>query len=259
MALAAGVDIGSLTAKAVVIDSVTGEILGDALAPTGHQPPVAGEQVLRQALQEADVSIDDVDRVVATGYGRVSMPEADQRFTEISCLAAGIHHLLPEVRTAVDIGGQDSKVITLDETGCAEGFALNDRCAAGTGRFLEVMAEALGVEIAQLGRLSLRAEQPAQFSSTCTVFAESELVGMLVEGRSRENIAAGLSGVVAHQVVVLMSQLRYQQPIAVVGGVAQNEGVRAALEELLETDVRVPDQPQMVCALGAALMGIRIL
>ncbi|MCK4323402.1 MAG: 2-hydroxyglutaryl-CoA dehydratase [Armatimonadetes bacterium] len=259
MGITAGVDIGSLTAKAVVVDSVTHEILGDALAPTGHQPPVAGEHVLRQALQEADVSLDNIDRLVATGYGRASIKAADQRFTEISCLAAGIHHLLPEVRTAVDIGGQDSKVITLDEAGCAEGFALNDRCAAGTGRFLEVMAEALGVEIAQLGRLSLRAEQPAQFSSTCTVFAESELVGMLAEGKSRDNIAAGLSGVVAHQVVVLMSQLRYQPPFALVGGVAKNQGVRAALEELLETDVRVPDQPQMVCALGAALMGVRML
>jgi len=259
MALVAGVDIGSLTAKAVVVDSATHEILGEALAPTGHRPPVAGEQVLRQALQEADVSFDNIDRLVATGYGRASIQAADQRFTEISCLAAGIHHLLPEVRTAVDIGGQDSKVITLDEVGCAEGFALNDRCAAGTGRFLEVMAEALGVEITELGRLSLRAEQPAQFSSTCTVFAESELVGMLAEGKSRENIAAGLSGVVAHQVAVLMSQLRYRSPFALVGGVAQNQGVRAALEELLETDVRVPDQPQIVCALGAALMGVRTL
>jgi len=228
MALAAGVDIGSLTAKAVVIDSMTHEILGDALALTGHRPPVAGEQVLRQALQEAEVSLDKVDRLVATGYGRASIQAADQRFTEISCLAEGIHHLLPEVRTAVDIGGQDSKVITLDEAGNAGGFALNDRCAAGTGRFLEVMAEALGVEIAQLGRLSLWAKQPAQFSSTCTVFAESELVGMLAEGKSRKNIAAGLSRLVAHQVAVLMSQLRYRPPFAFVGGVAKNQGVPAA-------------------------------
>jgi len=259
MAITVGVDIGSLTAKAVVVDSATDEILGDALAPTGHQPPVAGEQVLRQALEEAEVSLDSVDRLVATGYGRASVQAADQRFTEISCLAAGIHHLLPEVRTAVDIGGQDSKVISLDEAGHAEGFALNDRCAAGTGRFLEVMAEALGVEIGELGRLSLQADKPAQFSSTCTVFAESELVGMLAEGRSRESIAAGLNGVVAHQVAALMSQLRYRPPFALVGGVAKNQGVRAGLEELLETDVRVPDQPQMVCALGAALMGIRML
>ncbi len=259
MAFVAGVDIGSLTAKAVVVDSATHEILGDALAPTGHRPPAAGEQVLRQALQQADVSIDNIDTLVATGYGRASIKAADQRFTEISCLATGIHHLLPEVRTAVDIGGQDSKVITLDEAGCAEGFALNDRCAAGTGRFLEVMAEALGVEIAQLGRLSLQAKRPAQFSSTCTVFAESELVGMLAEGESRENIAAGLSRLVAHQVAALMSQLRYRAPFAFVGGVAKNQGVHAAVEKLLETDVRVPDQPQMVCALGAALMGIRML
>lgn len=257
--LVAGVDIGSLTAKAVIVDSATHEILGYALAPTGHLAATAGEHILRQALQEADVSIDNIDRLVTTGYGRASMRATDKRFTEISCLAAGIHHLLPEVRTAVDIGGQDSKVITLDEAGCAEGFALNDRCAAGTGRFLEVMAKALGVEIAQLGRLSIQAEHPAQFSSTCTVFAESELVGMLAEGRSRESIAAGLSRVVAHQVAALMSQLPYRSPFAFVGGVAKNEGVRAAIEELLQTDVRVPDQPQMVCALGAALMGIRTL
>jgi len=259
MALVAGVDIGSLTAKAVIVESVTDEILGDALAPTGHRPPAAGKQVLRQALEEAEVSLDSIARLVATGYGRVSMPEADRQLTEISCLVAGIHYLLPEVRTAVDIGGQDSKVITLDEAGYAESFVLNDRCAAGTGRFLEVMAEALGVEIAQLGRLSLQADKPAQFSSTCTVFAESELVGMLAEEKSRKSIAAGLSRVVAYQVAVLLGQVRYQAPIALVGGVAKNEGVRAALEELLEMDVRVPDQPQMVCALGAALMGIRML
>ncbi len=256
MTLTAGVDIGSLTAKAVILSAEDSRVLGSIVAPTGWQSAQAGADVLARALQQASIERTDIDRVVATGYGRVSLEDADERLTEISCLARGIHHLLPEVRTAIDIGGQDSKVITLDETGNAGDFALNDRCAAGTGRFLEVLARVLGVEVSDLGKLSLKADRPAQFSSVCTVFAESELVGMLSAGESRENIAAGLSRIIAHQVGTLLGQVRYQPPVALVGGVAQNEGVGTALEELLGVTVDVPEQPQTVCALGAALWAI---
>ncbi len=258
MGLTAGVDIGSLTAKAVIVDVANTEILASVIAPTGWQPAEAGAEVLAQALHEAGIKRTDLDNVVATGYGRISLPEADAQLTEISCLGRCIQHLLPEVRTAIDIGGQDSKVITLDEAGVAGDFALNDRCAAGTGRFLEVMAAALGVEISDLGKLSLKSDCPALFSSVCTVFAESELVGMVAAGESRENIAAGLSRIIAHQIGTLLGQVRYQPPVALVGGVAQNEGVRAALDELLGVSVAVPEQPQAVCALGAALWAIQM-
>ncbi len=253
MTLTAGVDVGSIMAKAVILNVEDSRVLGSVVAPTGWQPARAGREVLLGALQQAGLKRADIDRIVATGYGRVALEDADERLTEISCLARGIHQILPEVRTAIDIGGQDSKVITLDEGGNAGDFALNDRCAAGTGRFLEVMAQALGIEISKLGKLSLKADRPAQFSSVCTVFAESELVGMLATGESRENIAAGLSRIIAHQVGTLLGQVRYQPPVALVGGVAQNEGVHTALGELLGVTVRVPTQPQTVCALGAAL------
>ena len=259
MGFTAGVDIGSLTAKAVIVDAANSEVLASVIALSGWQPAQVGAEVLAQALQEADLKRTDLDQVVATGYGRISLPDGDAQLTEISCLARGIQHLLPEVRTAVDIGGQDSKVITLDEAGVAGDFALNDRCAAGTGRFLEVMAAALGVEISDLGKLSLKSDCPARFSSVCTVFAESELVGMTAAGEPRQNIAAGLSRVIAHQIGTLLGQVRYQPPVALVGGVALNEGVRTALEELLEVPVAVPEQPQMVCALGAALWATQMM
>ena len=259
MTLTAGVDIGSLMAKAVIVDAANTEVLASVVQPTGWQPAQAGAEVLAWALQQASIERPDLDRVVATGYGRVSLADADERLTEISCLARGIHHLLPEVRTAIDIGGQDSKIITLDEAGNAGDFALNDRCAAGTGRFLEVMADALGIEISDLGKLSLKADHPARFSSVCTVFAESEVVGLLAAGESRENIAAGLSGVIAHQIGVLLGQVQLQPPVALVGGVAQNRGVCVALEKLLALPMHVPDQPQTVCALGAALWAMETM
>ena len=259
MTLTAGVDVGSIMAKAVILNVEDSRVLGSVVAPTGWQPARAGREVLLGALQQAGLKRADIDRVVATGYGRVSLEEADDRLTEISCLARGIHHLLPEVRTAIDIGGQDSKIITLDEAGNAGDFALNDRCAAGTGRFLDVMADVLGIELSDLGKLSLKADHPARFSSVCTVFAESEVVGLLAAGESRENIAAGLSGVIAHQIGVLLGQVQLRPPVALVGGVAQNRGVCVELEKLLEMPVHVPDRPQIVCALGASLWAMETM
>ena len=259
MSLVAGVDIGSLAAKAVIIEAGSNRILARVVQPTGWQPAEAGSQVLAQALEGASVARGQLARIVATGYGRVALAEADERLTEISCLARGVRHLLPDVQTAVDVGGQDSKVVVLDKQGYTADFALNDRCAAGTGRFLEVMARALGVELSSLGKLSLNARRPVDFSSTCTVFVESELVGIAAAGESRENMAAGLCRVIARQVALLLGQVRYEPPLALVGGVARNEGVRAALEDLLDMPVVVPAEPQTVCALGAALWGTEMI
>ena len=256
--LTAGVDIGSLTTKAVILRAADSEVLGSALQPTGWRPKQAGCQVLAQALEQAELARADLDTVVATGYGRVSLPEADTTVTEVSCQARGIHLLLPQVRTIVDIGGQDSKVIVIDEQGQIQDFALNDRCAAGTGRFLEVMAAALEVEVAQLGELATQAAQPAKISSTCTVFAESEVVGLLAAGESPENMAAGLCRAIAQRVASLMQQAHWEPPVSLVGGVAYNEGVRQAIAQLLETTVSVPDRPQLTCAYGAAAWGAQV-
>lgn len=258
MMLTAGVDIGSLTAKAVIVEARDGEILASALRPTGWRPEQSGQQVLAKALEAAGLVYANLDTVVATGYGRVSLADADLTVTEVTCQARGTHSLLPEVRTVVDVGGQDSKVISIDEQGQIQDFALNDRCAAGTGRFLEVMAGALEVSVEQLGDLAGQAQHPVKFSSVCTVFAESELIGMLAAGVPREDIAAGLCQATAQRIAALMGQIRYQPPVALVGGVAYNTGVWQALAHLLDAPVIVPDNPQLTCAYGAAVWGAEL-
>lgn len=250
----AGVDVGSLTAKAVVYDPVAKMVVGKALLTMAHAPALAGQMVLARALTEAGLTESDVRATTATGYGRIALPFATHRITEISCHARGVHYLLPDVRTVVDIGGQDSKVTRLDEAGRALDFEMNDRCAAGTGRFLEVMATALGEDLAGLSRLALNSQHPAPLSSTCTVFAESEVIGLLAQEADRADIAAGLCRAVAQRVGAMVQRLGLETPVALTGGVALNAGVRQALESVLGTAVAVPPDPQLTGALGAALL-----
>lgn len=249
-----GVDVGSLTAKAVVYDSLTGRVCGQALQRTEYNSEVAGREVLQTALEQAGLQFEDLSALTATGYGRVVLEFATYRLTEITCHARGVHHLLPEVRTVIDIGGQDSKVTRLDEQGRPLDFEMNDRCAAGTGRFLEVMAGALGVDLAGLAALALTAHEPVTLSSTCTVFAESEVVGLLAHGRDRAEVAAGLCGAVAQRVVAMARRTGIEHPVAFTGGVALNAGVRRALSDLLGEVVVMPAEPQLTGALGAALL-----
>ena len=252
--ITAGIDVGSLTAKAVIFDHSAGRVLGCALLSLTHDPAQAGVIALRQALAAAGVSACELAASTATGYGRIAMAEATYRITEITCHARGVHYLLPAVRTVVDVGGQDSKVTRLDEEGHALDFEMNDRCAAGTGRFLEVMAGALGVDLPGLAELALASATPAPLSSTCTVFAESEVVGLLALGCSRENVAAGLCRAVAQRVAAMVQRLGLEPEVAFTGGVALNAGVRQALSEVLSAPVSVPPDPQLTGALGAALL-----
>jgi predicted CoA-substrate-specific enzyme activase len=249
-----GVDVGSLTAKAVVFDHAAGRVCGQALQRTEYNSEVAGREVLQAALRQAGLHFDDLAALTATGYGRVALEFATYRLTEITCHARGVHHLLPEVRTVIDIGGQDSKVTRLDEQGRPLDFEMNDRCAAGTGRFLEVMAGALGVDLAGLAELALAAHEPVTLSSTCTVFAESEVVGLLAHGRDRAEVAAGLCCAVAQRVVAMARRTGIEHPVAFTGGVALNDGVRRALNDLLGEAVVIPTEPQLTGALGAALL-----
>jgi len=250
----AGIDVGSLTAKAIVFDCEGCRISGMSLVRLTHDPAQAGRMALDEALAQAGVSEGDLAATTATGYGRIALPFATYRITEISCHARGVHHLLPQVRTVIDVGGQDSKVTRLDEDGRALDFEMNDRCAAGTGRFLEVMAKALGVDLAGLAALALASQTPATLSSTCTVFAESEVVGLLAQGRSCEDLAAGLCQSVARRVMAMVQRLGLQPDVAFTGGVALNEGVRVALAEVLGAKIIVPPDPQLTGALGAALL-----
>ncbi|MFO7947798.1 MAG: acyl-CoA dehydratase activase [Armatimonadota bacterium] len=250
----AGIDVGSLTAKAVIMEYETRRVIGSHLMPTGHDPSRSGLRVLSGALDAAGICADDIHASVGTGYGRVAIEGVDWRITEISCHARGAWHIEPGTKTVIDIGGQDAKVIRVDDRGNALDFQMNDRCAAGTGRFFEIMADAMEIDLADFGDLAVSSDSPAELSSTCTVFAESEVVGLLAEGRALSDIAAGLCDAVARRIVAMANRLDIEPPLVLCGGVARNRGVREALQRHLGTRVVVPDVPQLVGALGAAVL-----
>ncbi|MFA5788248.1 MAG: acyl-CoA dehydratase activase, partial [Actinomycetota bacterium] len=226
--LRAGVDIGSLTAKAVVLegDGSDGDrVVSKAVVFTGYDSAGAGWKALAEALEPLGVSRDGLARVVSTGYGRRKLEGADASFTEILCHGRGARFLNPETRTVIDIGGQDSKVIALGPEGKVSNFAMNEKCAAGTGRFLEVMARALEVDLKDFGPLGLAAGDRARISSTCTVFAESEVVSHVAAGRAREEIVAGIHDAIAGRVAALARRVGVREVVMMTGGVALNVGV----------------------------------
>jgi (R)-2-hydroxyacyl-CoA dehydratese activating ATPase len=246
-----GVDIGSLAAKAVLFD---GEIRAAVVVPTGWQPKSAGETVFREVVSQAGYCPSDVSYVVGTGYGRVCLAFADEAVTEITCHARGAAYTVPGTQLVIDIGGQDSKVIRVGSRGNVEDFAMNDKCAAGTGRFLEVMAAALGMDVDEMGKIALDAE-PASISSMCTVFAESEVVSLLAAGTGKESIVAGLHRAIGERVATLAGRMLPVEKITFTGGVAKNLGVRKSLEKVLGVPLQLPFNPQIIGALGAALVG----
>ena len=248
----AGVDIGSLTAKTVILDE--GEVIGKSLVMTGHNSRIAGRKALDLGLKDARVEERDLERLIATGYGRLSADFASENITEITCHARGAHAMHPEARTVIDLGGQDSKAIAINENGRVVDFVMNDKCAAGTGRFLEVMAGALEVELDDLGAISLESESPAPVSSACTVFAESEVVSRVAEGVSKVDIIAGIHQAIASRIYAMVVRIPVKERIIITGGVARNIGVVSALEKRFETDIIVPAMPQHIGALGAALI-----
>jgi predicted CoA-substrate-specific enzyme activase len=195
-----------------------------------------------------------VDRIVATGYGRKLVDFAHRSVTEITCHAAGVYFQNPAIRSVVDIGGQDSKAIALDGQGGVHDFAMNDKCAAGTGRFLEVMATALELELDAFGRLSLESDRPAVISSLCTVFAESEVISLIAKGERRENIIAGIHNAIAARVAAMANRIGLAAPVMMTGGVAQNKGVVRALAQRLGHELEISALAQVNGALGAALM-----
>jgi len=245
-----GIDIGSISAKAAAI--ADGRLLGSKVILTGYNARQAGMSVFEGLLKELAIDRDAVDRIVATGYGRNSVDFADQAVTEITCHAAGAHFQDPEVRAVIDIGGQDSKAIALGPNGRVTDFAMNDKCAAGTGRFLEVMARALEVDLDAFGEMSLQADEPAKISSLCTVFAESEVISLIAKGARRANIIAGIHASIGARVVAMANRLKLQAPVMMTGGVAHNIGVVKALEDKLGLPVQVSTHAQVNGAIGAA-------
>lgn len=247
----AGVDIGSTMTKVVILGSDRELSL---IGPTGPEHRKLANRVMESALLQAGISMTELSYIVATGYGRINVPFADRQVTEITCHAKGLFHLLPTARTVIDIGGQDAKAIRI-ENGKVVDFAMNDKCAAGTGRFLEIMAETLGVPLDKLGEISMSADKPAVLGNMCTVFADQEAASLLAAGESVPNLIAGMHQAIAGRISALAQKLKIQPDIAVTGGGAKNTGLVKALEARFGVRLLVPKEPLITGALGAALIG----
>jgi predicted CoA-substrate-specific enzyme activase len=249
----AGIDIGSLCTKAVILNG-DGRMVSYSILRSGAVYRGAGETAINDAMREAGIGPGDLAFVISTGYGRSKAPIADTQITEISCHARGASHAFPESRAVIDIGGQDSKAIEVNEKGQAVKFAMNDKCAAGTGRFLEVMAQSLDVDLEEMSELAFNSDKEIEISSICTVFAESEVISLFAEGAAKEDIAAGIYRSIARRVTGLAGQIGRKGNITMTGGVAKSRGMVRALEKSLGAELLLPEEPQIMGALGAALI-----
>ena len=246
-----GIDIGSATSKCVLLrdgkDIIASSIVNGGIGTEGS------EEARSMVMTQRGIGPEDIDYVVATGYGRSLYEQADAQISELSCHAIGAHAIFPDVRTVIDIGGQDVKVMALDEHGRMKDFLMNDKCAAGTGRFLEVMANVLRMRVDELEVCAARAEKPAAISNTCTVFAESEVISQLANGVSGDDLVAGICDSVARKVSGLAKRIGIVPRLCMSGGVAQNAGVRLALEAQLGEPILFSDKAQLFGAIGAAI------
>jgi predicted CoA-substrate-specific enzyme activase len=252
--MVAGCDVGSLTAKAVIMND--GEMIASAVERAGTRPKDSAERVLDMALTMAGLTRSDIDFAVGTGYGKDQIPFVNQSESEISCHAKGAWWQMPSARMVIDIGGQDAKAIRMDDSGGIVRYVYNDKCASGTGRFLEIMAEALGVHLEDMGRLSGESTEKLTISNQCVIFAETEVVSLINERKKPQDIARALHKALASRVASLAKSIGLDQDIVMTGGVAKNSGVFNALSEGLGLPVkRLPAMdPQINGALGAALI-----
>lgn len=259
MNLFAGVDIGSTTSKCILIDE-NKDVKVFYKDYTEFDRNESGEKVLRGALEEIGAKLEDVKYIVSTGYGRKAFLKADLSIPEIIAHGTGTHAADPTARTIIDIGGQDSKVIELDEFGTVTKFEMNDKCAAGTGRFFEVLTHRLlGIEMDQLSDVMLQSTDPCAVSSMCTIFAESEIISYLSQKVPVPDVAAGTGRSIAKRVLAMgrSAQIAYEEPIVFSGGVANNEAITKMFSELLGKPVKALNLPQSTAALGAALRALR--
>ena len=252
MQIYAGIDAGSRTIKIVLMDA-DGRVAASSLRDQGVEVVALTEKLLDGLLERAGLKRSDLKRVVATGYARNAITSADTTITEITCHAAGVLRQTPQARTIVEIGGQDSKVIHLDDSGHVRDFAMNDRCAAGTGRFLEVVADKLEVPLTDLGELAGGSTSPSAISSMCVVFAETEIIGLLAAGEQRANIVAGVQHAITSRVAAMIGP-NARGPIIFTGGVAMVPGMDRALADSLGAEIQIADEPQMTGAMGAAIL-----
>lgn len=251
-----GLDIGSSMTKVVIIDQ-SEEVVVRNTVPTGAEHSLLARQVLDETLALAGLAIDQLSYVMATGYGRINVPFADRQMSEISCQAAGIQSIFPEAKTVIDIGGQDAKGLRL-EGGRLVDFVMNDKCAAGTGRFLEVLADSLDLGLGEFGELSLQAQGIAPINNFCTVFARDEITARLADGAPINDIIAGVHEAIAKRVVNMVKKIKIAPEVVFTAGLSTNKGMVAAIEKHAGYPVSVPPHPFNTVALGAALLGKRV-
>jgi len=251
--IVAGCDVGSLTGKAVILKD--GKILSYSIVPTTPKPEITSRNAMEEALKRSNLSLDDLDYVIGTGYGRVKIPFANSQITELTCHGKGAHYFIPSIRTIIDVGGQDCKVIKVDSKGKILDFAMNDKCAAGTGRFLEVMAKTLELKLEELGPISLKSKNQAKITAQCSVFAETEVVSLMADGVEVSDIVAGIHDAVASRIMSLVYRVGLEEDLTITGGVAKNVGVVTYLEKRLGvSSKKLPEDPQIIGAFGAALL-----
>ncbi|MFQ5751150.1 MAG: acyl-CoA dehydratase activase [bacterium] len=255
MSYAAGVDVGSTQTKAIILNEAK-EIVGRSLIDTGAHVSLAAEKAYRKALEATDLGEQEVEYVVGTGYGRYKVTFGNKQVTEISCHGRGSVHMFPATRTVLDMGGQDSKAIRVRAEGEIIDFCMNDKCAAGTGRFLGAASVALDIPLSDLGPTALRAEKPVRISTTCTVFAESEVLSWLGKGKKVEDILWGVHQSIAARSIGLLRRVGIEEEITFTGGVALNTGMIRALEEGLGKKLNVSEESHFMGALGAALFAL---
>lgn len=253
----AGIDIGSMTTKVVIISDEK-KIVGSAILPTGFSASKSAQEAIDQAKKNASIKNGAISRMVATGYGRNLVTEADEKITEITCHTRGAFERIGSALTLIDIGGQDSKAISITSSGKVDKFIMNERCAAGTGRFLEVMARALETDLENMSVMANNAPSRSQINSLCTVFAETEVIGLIARGANRDEIANGLCWSVAERLAGMAKKVGINDLVYVSGGVAYNNAVVSAISKQLGKDARVIDEPQLNGAFGAALIAYKI-
>jgi (R)-2-hydroxyacyl-CoA dehydratese activating ATPase len=257
MRIAAGVDVGSTQTKAVVMAENGGrEILARALVDTGANVRKAADNAFRAACHNAGIAAPEVGFVVGTGYGRYNISFGNAQMTEISCHARGAHFVYPSTRTVIDMGGQDSKAISVGTDGQVMDFVMNDKCAAGTGRFLANAADVMGIGLDEIGPLSLRASRPVRITTVCTVFVESDILSYLAQGKKAEDILGGVHLAIAKRTLSLARRVPIAPQITMTGGVARNSGMVRALEEVLGTTMQISPDAHFMGAIGAAVFAL---
>lgn len=248
--IAAGIDIGSRGAKAVIISEK--KILSQAICDTGPESAKTALKVMNEVMERANISLKDIDYIVSTGYGRIVVPFANKNISEISCHAKGINYYFPQARTILDMGGQDCKAIRCDDNGKVTSFVMNDKCAGGTGRFIELMGDILKISLEEVGELSLQSKNKIQFSNICAIYAKVEALSLLKMGINKEDILAGLHDAIASRCISLLRRVSIEKEFAISGGIAKNIGMVTKLEERLNLKALIAPDPQIIGALGAA-------